>query len=244
MNWISNLRGRIGAAVGVVIAAVFFLGCGLIFTFYVAPRQKVQAYRIQNLPLINAADVGAAVPGADLLITGRLQNNATLDNGQFVAYELDIWEVTLPSSDDDSDSEPSGSWSSESQAVPDLNLDLGGQAVQILHNDQAQLSGPLHELIIEGTGSNQARYNGKWLPEGSLRYQGLFDDDLVTVLGAKAASGGLIPEEYFAGDRVAFEKYQHDQAKGFLIAGICMIVLAPIVLVGGLLSAVFGRRQR
>ena len=66
--------------------------------------------------------------------------------------------------------------------------------------------------------------------------------DLVTVWGKKASSEGVIPDEYYAGDRVAFVESQHAEAKGALIGGICMLALAPIVLVGGILSAVFGKR--
>jgi len=243
MRIVSNLRSRAGGTGCVMIGALFFFVCGLFFLFFVAPQQKVEANRIERLPLMGADQVGVAAAGDDLLITGRLGNNTVLDVGNFVAYELEIWQVKLPSSDD-SDSRPTGSWTKEMDAVPDLNLDLGGQVVQILQNDRAKLSGPLHEMIIEGTGANKARYDGNWLREGSQRYQGFYDGDLVTVLGVKAASTGLIPDQYFAGDRVAFEQDQQDQAKGFLIAGICMVVLAPVILVGGLFSSIFGKRQR
>ena len=70
------------------------------------------------------------------------------------------------------------------------------------------------------------------------------DGDLVTVLGKKASSDGVIPSELYAGDRVAFADSKQDAARGLLIGGLCVIGLAPIVLVGGALIALFGRRRR
>lgn len=243
MNMLSNLRGRLGSIGCVLASAPLLFLCGLFIIFILVPQQKVEALRIERLPLMDADQVAAAEAGDDLLITGRLENNAVLDTGEFVAYQLDIWDVRMPSSDD-SDSKPTGSWSTEMQVFPDLNLDAGGQVVLILGKERVKHGGALHEMIVEGTGASKARYDGNWLREGSQRYQGFYNGDLVTVLGVKAASSGLIPDQFFAGDRVAFEQDQHDQAKNLLYAGIAMLVFGPVVLVGGVLSAIFGKRQR
>jgi hypothetical protein len=76
-----------------------------------------------------------------------------------------------------------------------------------------------------------------------MRYRGLADGDLATVLGEKSSVGGLTPEHLFAGDRTAFEASQRQAAGNFLAAGLFSLVLAPVVLVGGLLAALLGKRR-
>ncbi len=246
MNILSSIRERIGVVIAAVIAAIGFCICGALFTFYMAPRQALEASRISNLPMMDAQHVAAAQAGDDILITGALANNLPLfDDSALVAYSLSEWDVTPPSSDSDSaDTDPTGSWRSVESVVPDLTLDMSGQPVQLLAASNAALSGPLHEELFYAEGGESAKYNGEWLSEGSLRYRGFYDGDLTTVLGKKAASGGVIPDKLYAGDRVAFEQSEADAAKGMLYAGICFMVLAPIVLVGGVLGAAFGRRRR
>lgn len=70
----------------------------------------------------------------------------------------------------------------------------------------------------------------------------MVDGALTTVLGQKATTGGIIPEHLFAGDRVAFETSQRQAASGLLFSGICLMILSPLVLVGGLLFVLFRRR--
>jgi len=53
---------------------------------------------------------------------------------------------------------------------------------------------------------------------------------------------GIDPDNLYAGDRAPFEEGQRQAASGILDGGICMFILAPIVLVGGLPVVVFKRR--
>ena len=130
------------------------------------------------------------------------------------------------------------------RVVPNLTLHVEGQTVPILRSDDACMSGPLYEELVYSNGWEEAKYDGEWLPEGSLRIRGLTNGDLVTVLGKKASSDGVLPNELYAGDRVVFADSKHRAARGLLTGGICMIGLAPAVLVGGILGAIFGRRRR
>jgi hypothetical protein len=66
---------------------------------------------------------------------------------------------------------------------------------------------------------------------------------LTTVLGEKAASGGITPSQLYGGDRAAFEEAERQAASGLLFAGLCAMALSPVVLVGGILAALFGRRR-
>jgi len=244
MNIFRSVRERLGAAGAAVIGAVFLLGCGALMTFVLSPQQELEARRIERMPLMEAADVGSAAVGEELLITGRLDDNPLMDGG-FVAYRLDEWEVSYPDYDDsDSEPEPDGDWRRVEQVVPDLNLLVGTMVVRTLAANDAKLSGPVHEELVYSDSYDEAQYNGEWVPHGSWRFKGFFNGDLVTVLGKRASAGGILPEEYYAGDRVAFADSKHEAAKGLLIGGMVMMVCAPVVLVGGVFAALFGRRRR
>jgi hypothetical protein len=80
------------------------------------------------------------------------------------------------------------------------------------------------------------------LPGGTLRYRGLAAGDLATVLGTRSAGGGIHPEHLFAGDRAAFEADQRLGASALFFSGLCALLLAPVVLIGGLAALVTRRR--
>jgi hypothetical protein len=243
MNIFRAIRERIGAAIGAVIGAIFLLGCGALLVLFLSPKQAIEANRIEKMPEMGTREVEAAPSGDDVLVTGRLEDNPLMDAGGFVAYEMEEWTVTLPDPDDPED-EPEGDWETVEQLVPNLSLNVNGKILRILGSDDATLSGLLNEEIIYSEGYEEAEYDGEWVPHGSLRLRGFFNGDLVTVLGKKASAGGIIPEELYGGDRVAFADSKHRAARGLLIGGIVMMACSPVVLVGGLLSALFGRRRR
>jgi hypothetical protein len=242
------LRRRIGAVFAAFGASLMCCICGALMTFVFAPAQALQAARISGLPRVeNAAAVQAVAAGDELLVTGVLTGNPVVfEDAGLVAYSEDEWQVTVPSSSNDdpgSSREPHGSWKSVKTDVPALTLEMNGQPVALQAAGGVTLSGPLHEQLVPGNGIS-AKYNGQSLPDGSRRYQGLRNGDQVTVLGKKAAGEGIAPDQLFAGDRAAFEENQRQAAAGLLIFGIVMMVMAPVVLVGGVLGAIFGRGRR
>ncbi len=243
MGIFASIRERIGNVIAAVIGSIVLLGCGLLFLFFLAPKQKLEANRIENLPLMDASSVVNAIPGDDILISGILHGQPLPGAGRFIAYDLDQWDVD-PADPENPDDEPSGSWTNIESIVPSLEIDVGGQIVFVHSAHDAYMNGTLHEEI-EGSGAYlSANYGSTDLSDGSLRYRGFYDGDLTTVWGKKASTEGVIPEELYAGDRVMFIEHKHNTAKGLMIAGISMLVCSPIVLVGGILSAVFGRRRR
>jgi hypothetical protein len=235
---------RVRMIIGAVTGAVFLFVIGAALAFLLSPQQAALARKIERMPDMDAAAVSAAQAGAQILVTGHLEGNRVLDEGGFVAYTLQEWEVTPPDADDDEDEEPDGTWKTRERIAPDLNLVVGDQDVQILRADGVSMSGPLHEDLIYGTGWEEAKYEGEWLPEGSLRIRGFLNGDLVTVWGKRASSGRVIPDELYAGDRVAFADSKRKAAQGLLIGGLCMMGASPFVVVAGIVSAVFGRRRR
>ena len=242
MGIFTSIRERIGNVMAAVIGAIVLLGLGLLFLLVLAPKQKLEAIRIEALPLMDASSVTYAAAGDEILVTGRLSGRPLPGTGSFIAYTLEEWDVT-PADPNDPEDEPSGTWKNVEWVIPNLDLDIQGSSVQILASSEAYLNGDLHEEF-EGSGSfESAEYMGDSISDGSLRYRGFYDGDLTTVLGTKASVGGVIPKELFAGDRVTFVSSQHSAAKGLMIAGIFMLVCSPVVLVGGVLSALFGRRR-
>jgi hypothetical protein len=120
---------------------------------------------------------------------------------------------------------------------------VSGQPITVQTAAEGRLGGALSVVIVEGRGPASDDFDGLELPDGTLRYQGLEDGDLTTVLGEKAASGGILPSQLYSGDRVAFEESERQAASGLLFSGLCAMALAPVVLVGGLLAAILGRRR-
>ena len=165
---------------------------------------------------------------------------------RFVTYVRARWQVTPATPDNASDSqdkEPSGKWETVEHVVPDLTLNVDGKRVEILCASGVTMSGPLHEQLVRAYSSQKATYEGEMLAEGSERLRGFYNGDLTTVLGKKASTEGIIPDELFAGDRVAFVQHKKDAARGLFIGGLCMMGIAPLVLLGGVLSALFKRRR-
>ena len=245
-NLFTILRNRIKAVLGAVTASIAVFACGAVMTFVLAPNQALLAYKISKMPIMTAQSAEAAAPGSDILITGHLNGNAPTPNlPEFIAYTEEEWKVTLSQNDNgnSSDNKPSGSWSHTQTVIPELTLDMGGSPVTIQPSDNAIFGGALTEKIIDGNGSLQAEYQGQLLRDGALRYQGFKNGALTTVLGKKASIGGVIPEHMYAGDRVEFETYQRQLASSFLFAGIFFMLCSPVVLVLGILGAIFGRKR-
>ncbi len=243
MNIFGSLRERFGALVGAVVSAIVLFGCGLLFLLVLAPQQKLEARRLEQLPLMDVQYAERAAPGDELLLSGRLSGDPLPDVGEFIAYELEQWDVTLPDPDEAGDT-PSGTWKSQHVRSPEMNLMMGAEDVLILAGSGVNFSGSLHEAVVPSNGNQGADYEGQWLAEGSQRYRGFHDGDLATVWGKKASAGGVIPDEIFAGDRVAFVESKHAAAKGLMIAGIAMLTCSPLALIGGIFSAIFGKRRR
>ncbi|MEA2008440.1 MAG: hypothetical protein U9O54_04925 [Chloroflexota bacterium] len=241
MRVLKSVRERIGLVIGAGIGAVALLGCGLLFTLVLAPKQKLEAYQIERMPTMNADAVINAPAGESVLVTGWLTGEPLPNAGDFIAYELEKWVVD-PADASTPDAEPDGDWETVRQLIPDLGLTIGEKTINLLSAEGAKLSGPMKEKLVYTDNYDTAEYNEEMLPDGSLRYSGFYDGNLVTVLGKKASTGGVIPDEYYAGDRVAFVDSKHSAAKGALIGGICMMGLAPLVLIGGVLAAVFKKR--
>jgi hypothetical protein len=243
LNPLRAIRERIGAALAITAFSIACCVGGLVMTFVFAPQQAVKTNRISGLPVMNADSVRTATAGNSLLITGVLHGDPQqVGEYDFIAYGGERWDVTVPTGVDDSYSEPHGRWASILPVVPELALDLDEQLVMIHAASHVRLNGALHDTVVPGESALTANDQGEPVSDGTIKYHGLVDGDLATVFGKKAADGGLDPEEIFAGDRAAFEESQRQAVSGFLISGIFMIFMTPVIFFGGLLLAIFKRR--
>jgi hypothetical protein len=103
--------------------------------------------------------------------------------------------------------------------------------------------GSLHESQELGQGPESAEHEGEQLPEGTVRTRGFQDGDLITVVGNKGSSGDLAPDRLFGGDRVQLVEDIRAGARAAFVAGIAMMICAPLVLVIGVLAGLLGRRR-
>lgn len=243
LNPFKILRERLGAAIGVF--AVSFLCCamGALMTFVFAPGQAVQAFRISRLPSMDEETFNSSSVGDKVLVTGVLQGEPVQTGvPDFIAYQSERWDVTVPEPDEDGTVSPYGRWNSLPSVTLELTVVINGQSLALQSADNMVLGGNLHELVVPGDSELSAESEGQSFSDGTIRYHGFVDGDLVTVYGKKSASDGIDPDHLYAGDRTAFEENQRQAASGLLYSGLCMFILAPIVLIGGLLVVVFKGR--
>lgn len=248
INFLPTLRRRIVPTILIMLVSFSCCAFGFVSIFIMAPNQALQAGRISNLPLMDAGAVEAATPGDTILVSGTLVDNPPLSEySDLVLYRQDIWEVGDLVETEEGDTFRQGRWEDGETIVPELGLEIDGTAILLREASPVLISGELlREYIIEAEDGPVAedRIEDRLLADGSQRLRGLANGDLATVLGKKAATGGIVPEEIFAGDRVAFETSQGEQASAMFSAGLCSLVLAPIFLLGGLAAVAFWRPRR
>nr|MBN1228321.1 hypothetical protein [Anaerolineae bacterium] len=237
----SRIRERISGTVAAVIGAICLLAFGAFLAFVISPQQAAEWRRVQNLPELSLSEVQAASSGTLIALTGTLEGNDRLLADGFVAYETKRWDVSPPSDNED---EPDGSWTHVESQIPALTIAYDGGTIATVADNGASVAGNLHEVITDGQGSYSDTYNGRTLRDGALHTQGFFDGDLITVVGKKASSGGIVPDRLFGGDRVQLVDHIKSGARAAFIGGIAMMICSPIVLAGGILSSLFGRRKK
>ena len=239
----TSIRHRLNLALFVTILSLSCCLCGGLTAFVVAPGQAIKASRIARMPQMDAEAVRVAAAGDPILITGTLTGNSPLlDNSELVAYREEHWVVTLPDSNS-SETDPSGRWETGNTVIPNLNLTLNDQLIAILASAEAQLSGSLHESVALSDSSLRASHEGESLPDGSQRFSGLANGDVITVWGQKASTGAVIPEQLYLGDRVSFEADQRNAASALFYSGLCAMLFSPIIFIGGGAYVLFGKER-
>lgn len=242
MNIIRNIGDRISSAVWAVIAAVFIFICGILLAFVLSPQQALEWRHIQGLPDVNATSLASVEVNEEVTATGQLEGNAELTPDGLVAYTRETWEVE-PADPDVENSEPGGSWRELESRIPALTLNAGG-AISILEDNSLSLSGNVAESIERGSGAESATYGSETLPEGSIRTRGFENGTLVTVVGRKASTGDIAPNRLYGGDRVQLIADIRSGARVLFMVGVALMACSPVVLILGVLGAIFGRVER
>lgn len=239
MNLLQGIRNRISGAFAAIVAAVLFFACGAGLAFVISPQQAAEWRRIQNLPETTAASFEAAAADEEIAATGRLEDNATVTEDGLVAYIREEWDVDPP---DENDNTADGTWRTLETVSPSLTLTLPDGTIPIEQGSSLTMGGAQHETITRGTGMS-ARYEGQDLPEGSIRIRGYKNGDLLTVVGHKSSAGTLVPDRLFGGDRVQLVENVRSGARAAFAIGVGLMICSPLLLIGGVLSALFGRRR-
>ena len=130
------------------------------------------------------------------------------------------------------------------RSTSELLLDIQGVPITVLTSDETIINGTVHQEIVYSDGYYSAEYMGELIPEDSQKLRGFYNGDIVTAWGGKASSDNIVVDELYGGDRISFINSKHESAKGLLIAGITMVACSPVILIGGVLASIFGRRKR
>jgi hypothetical protein len=203
--------------------SLLVIALGVVLAFVVAPKQEREWRRIERFPPLDRNGYTATPGGEYVVVTGRLQDNATLNRHEMVAYWIDEWIVSR-----DKDGDEEGRWRTVEVNVPGLTISIDGGVVKTAPVNSVASSGQLHEFIERGRGRWRAPYAGRSLPDGSLRTQGLRNRDLVTVVGRKISTGELYPERLHAGDRAHLVDHIRSNARALRILGIVLLVVSLI----------------
>ena len=217
--------------------------------FVISPQQAVEWRRINNLPELDVNSFQAVASGEELAVTGRLEGNPLLTEEGLVAYVSERWDVDPgeQAEDDSEPDEPSGSWNEIETVAPALAIAINGGGVTTVTVTDVTTGGIMMTTPIEqgkGSGSLAADFEGVVVLDGSTRERGYRNGDLITIVGRKTSTGEILPERFYGGDRVALVEEIRQGARFLFMFGIASMICAPIILVIGILSALFGRSQR
>jgi len=202
-----------------LILAVIALASGLILLIFISPGEARKANRIGSLKEADLATFQALAPGQDVVVTGVLTGNAELDYG-LVAYHRYRWRIST-----DSDDKEVGGWRPDMLMAPALTISMPGGQVTTTAMDLPSLGGKYHAYEA---GSGGRMVSGK--PEGSTRWTGFKNGDMVTVVGKKDTSGQITPEILWAGSLQDIIKSFGLDAEAHRSFGWCLTVPALLIL--------------
>jgi len=235
---------KVGGLVFAVLAGLVFFGLGVYYAFDLSHQLTSEWWQIRNQPELDAADIAAASSNTLLAITGFLDGNEPVssDGYGFVAYTKEEWSVFPCNTEESEDcflvpGQGTGFWRVVTQGVPGLTLTVSGGTVSTLPVSRVAFGGDFTEwLEIKSNASIAftADYNGQVIGDGSLRTRGLRNGDLMTVVGHKAITGGIVPSHLIGGGHDQLVAYFRPDARYqvFLrVAGVVMMILSPIGVV-------------
>jgi hypothetical protein len=234
-----NESGRFMTA---ALGGLVCFSIGVYYAFDLSHQLTSEWWQIRDQPELDAAGIAAASSHTLLTVTGFLDGNEPVSPDGYVAYVQDeLWVYPCnPLEDEDcllSTGRGTGLWGEGTQVVPGLTLTVSGGTVSTLPVSRVTFGGSLTERVEAGSFLNTAftaNYNGQILPDGSLRTRGLRDGDLVTVVGRKVITGGVVPSHLIGGDhdQLAAHFRAVTRYQAFLrVSGVIMMIISPVVVV-------------
>lgn len=223
INTIVRHKQANGAIIfALVITAIFFL-IGAYMVLFVHPQQVSDSIRVSAIPIVNKERLSTMTSGQDVAISGRLVDNPTIEGKEFVAFQVERWDVRF------NNGEYEGRWWGETDNWPALLVVISGGVAQTNGGIPLLLKGALHEEIEARGGGKTAKYNGKPLPHGSLRFSGVINGDQVSIVGTTTNDATIIPEYFYAGTREELLESLAFNAQSIRIIGFILMVVAVVI---------------
>jgi hypothetical protein len=197
----------------------------------VGPGMDKEAAEIEGLPGSTLESFYLAPPDSRVAITATLTGNPILKD-DLVAYVRQVWSVVYDGPD---------TWEQSQQFIPPLTLQLEGQTVHVLGDQSGNIEfgGRLHEYIHASDSKGPcANYGGQRLCSGSLRFRGLVNGDVVTVVGRRTPQGAIVPSRLYGGSRAELvsqlrrdAEFRRSTPGNMLVCPVTFLLAAVVIVV-------------
>ena len=210
------------------LLVVLLLIIGIWQAFFEASDLGQDLQRARTSTVAETADLAGAEPEADAVLGGRLgvASDALLPvDPAAAAYRLVLYKRQRWECEKDKDGGYNGTWRLSVYVAPDV-ITLNGREIAIRLDRPTTMSGDLVSLPMEERGWGR-RCDGR--REGSIRYVGYHDGDLVCVFGQTSSDAVLLVERLHGGDCESFIAYLEGRSRGARKAGSILLGISLLV---------------
>ncbi|MCX6026885.1 MAG: hypothetical protein NTY23_11610, partial [Chloroflexi bacterium] len=208
-----------------VVVALAFLACGLMTTFYFAPKEARRYDEVRLLRPIGVAGLDALSMGGTTLLKGTLFAKPVIGAQGLVAFRRERWVVER-----DSEGSLGGRWTLLQTQVPELMLSTSDGTVRMGRGQNEILSGKRHATTV------LVPHDGRvadGVVEGTERVIGFINGDKLTVVG-EWVSSGLALSRLYGGSAARMQLELLGGVMLFYACGTVMLILVPVIIWAGL----------
>jgi hypothetical protein len=196
----------------------------------VGPGMDKEAAELEGLPGGTLESFKRASPNSRVAITATLIDNPLLED-DLVAYVRQVWSFYRDKNWEE--------WVDPQPNFPSLTVQLDGQTIRVQRSTSLdELGGSLHERVYAAPYDGRCRdYGDQCLSVGSLRFQGLANGDIVTVVGWRTSDGSILPARLYGGSRTELvDKLRRDaefrrSLRGSLLMCATLWLAVPVIAV-------------